>query len=78
MRQVSWEALYIFDFVLETYRAFDGNWEKLAEQAGISHEALEGFLDYAAVFLANLGNYYVSVYGSTFITLINRETGEGG
>src|SRR6266487_4623455 len=66
MRQVSWEAQYIFDFILETHRACDGKWEMLAQQVGISHEALEGYLDYAAVFLANIGNYYVRVQRSTF------------
>ena len=38
----------------------------LAQQVGISHEALERYLDYAAVFLANIGNYYVRVHRSTF------------
>lgn len=59
MRQVSPESEPIFDFILETYRACDGNWESLAERVGISVESLEGFLEYAAVFLGNIGNYYV-------------------
>jgi len=59
MRQVSWESQHVFDFILETHRACDGNWELLAERVGVSDEAMEGFLEYAAVFLGNIGNYYV-------------------
>lgn len=61
MRQVSPESQAIFEFILETYRACDGNWESLAERVRISNEAMEGFLEYASVFLGNIGNYYVRV-----------------
>ena len=61
MRQVSPESQSIFDFILETYRACGGNWESLAEQVGVSSEVMEGFLEYASVFLGNIGNYYVRV-----------------
>lgn len=63
MRQVSPESQPIFDFIFETYRACDGNWESLAELVGISDESLDGYLEYAAVFLGNIGNYYVRVGG---------------
>lgn len=62
MRQVSPESQAIFEFILETYRACDGNWESLAERVRISNEAMEGFLEYASVFLGNIGNYYVRVW----------------
>ena len=74
MRQVSPESQPIFDFILETYRACDGNWESLAEQVGISNKAMEGFLEYASVFLGNIGNYYVRVGG---LILVRRRTHGG-
>lgn len=59
MRQVSSESQSIFDFILETHRACEGNWEHLARQVGLADEVMEYYLEYAAVFLANIGNYYV-------------------
>ncbi|KAH0544774.1 hypothetical protein FGG08_001141 [Glutinoglossum americanum] len=58
LRQVSPESIAIFDFILEVYRSCDGDWSKLAIQVNVSHESLTNFLGYAAVFLANIGNYY--------------------
>jgi dipeptidyl-peptidase III len=60
LRQVSPESVSIFDFILEAYRSCDGDWSKLASQANVSHDSMTKFLEYAAVFLANIGNYYVS------------------
>ncbi|MCJ1347462.1 hypothetical protein MMC31_005687, partial [Peltigera leucophlebia] len=57
MRPVLPESQPIFEFILETYRACDGNWESLAERVHISNEAKEGFLEYASIFLGNIGNY---------------------
>ena len=37
-----------------------GNWPKLASWAGIEIDELRRFLDYAAVFFGNIGNYFVS------------------
>lgn len=53
IRQVLPESQPIFDFILETYRACDGNWEFLAEQVGVLDDSMEGYLEYAAVFLGN-------------------------
>lgn len=53
IRQVLPESQPIFDFILETYRACDGNWELLAEQVGVLDDSMEGYLEYAAVFLGN-------------------------
>ncbi|KAI9841904.1 MAG: hypothetical protein M1837_000290 [Sclerophora amabilis] len=58
MRQVSPESISIYEFILEAYKFCDGDWGLLANETGISNEALDGFLDFAAVFLANVGNYY--------------------
>jgi dipeptidyl-peptidase-3 len=60
LRQVSPESISIFDFILEAYRSCDGDWSRLANQVNISYDNVTKFLEYAAVFLANIGNYSVS------------------
>lgn len=60
-RQVSPEANGIFDFIMALYHSCDGNWEQLATETGVSVQELENFLEYAATFLSNIGNYFVSV-----------------
>jgi len=60
LRQVSPESTAIFDLVIELHSACQGNWESLAAQTGVSTVNVEFFLEYAAVFLGNIGNYYVS------------------
>lgn len=51
----------IFDFILELYASCSGNWRMLAEENGITADECDAFLDYAATFLSNLGNYYVGI-----------------
>lgn len=63
LRQVSDEATPIFDFILEIYRVCDGHWANLVSKTSISPESIQDFLDYAATFLGNIGNYYVSTEG---------------
>ncbi|KAL2865486.1 dipeptidyl peptidase III [Aspergillus lucknowensis] len=60
LRQVSPEANGILDFILALYRSCKGDWERLATTANIAPEELEKFLDYAALFLSNNGNYFGS------------------
>lgn len=59
MRQVSPGSVDIFDFILQLDSACLGNWEALVAQGNISPSELEAFLNYAATFLSNLGNYFV-------------------
>ncbi|OJI87134.1 hypothetical protein ASPTUDRAFT_54154 [Aspergillus tubingensis CBS 134.48] len=59
-RQVSPEANGIFDFIMALYHGCDGNWEQLATETGVSVQELENFLEYAATFLSNIGNYFGS------------------
>lgn len=59
MRQISSESLDIFDFIMDLYHACDGNWNTLAAKCGVTTQELECFLEYAGMFLCNLGNYYV-------------------
>ncbi|GFF48981.1 dipeptidyl peptidase III [Aspergillus lentulus] len=60
LRQVSPEANDIFDFIMALYHSCDGQWEQLARRAQVDMAEVEKFLDYAAVFLSNIGNYFGS------------------
>ncbi|KAJ6164294.1 dipeptidyl peptidase 3 [Penicillium chermesinum] len=57
LRQVSPESEPIYDFILSLYRAADGDWNGLAKKTQVSEEHLKFFLEYAAQFLGNCGNY---------------------
>lgn len=60
MRQVSPESPDIFDFIMDLYEACDRNWETLVARGNTTPGELASFLEYAATFLCNLGNFYVS------------------
>ncbi|KAI1776192.1 dipeptidyl peptidase III [Hypoxylon cercidicola] len=60
LRQVSPESLAIFDFILELYKTCGGHWEQLSEIGEIDEEEVQAWLEYAATFLSNVGNYYGS------------------
>lgn len=57
LRQVSPESEPIYDFILALYKSCDGNWKALQLKSGVSDEGLTQFLEYAAQFLGNTGNY---------------------
>lgn len=59
LRQVSPESEATFDFIVQLYHACSGNWEQLCVEIGLSDNELAEFLDFAAVFLGNIGNFYV-------------------
>ena len=69
--QTSPESISIFQFILELYKSCEGKWPKLASRAGIEVEELRRFLNYAAVFLGNIGNYFVSYSEFIFFTSLN-------
>ncbi|KAL7629344.1 hypothetical protein AAE478_000864 [Parahypoxylon ruwenzoriense] len=56
-RQISPESEPIFDFILALHKSSGGDWKALQAKAGISDEELDHFLQYAAQFLGNSGNY---------------------
>ncbi|KAI1383202.1 putative dipeptidylpeptidase III [Hypoxylon trugodes] len=56
-RQISPESEPIFDFILALHKTCGGDWKALQAKAGISDEDLGNFLQYAAQFLGNNGNY---------------------
>ncbi|PLB51597.1 hypothetical protein P170DRAFT_443778 [Aspergillus steynii IBT 23096] len=58
MRQVSPESPDIVDFIMDLYHACDGNWDTLTIQCNVTSQEVVCFLEYAAAFLCNLGNYY--------------------
>jgi dipeptidyl-peptidase-3 len=57
LRQVSPESEPIYDLIVALYTACKGNWKTLAEKTGASEDEVNGFLEYAAQFLGNCGNY---------------------
>lgn len=60
MRQISPESTLIFDLILELHRSCQGQWSDLVGDGGATETELSAFLDYAALFLSNLGNFVVS------------------
>ena len=57
LRQVSPEAESIYDFILSLHKACRGDWKSLGEKTGVKEEDVTTFLQYAAQFLGNSGNY---------------------
>ena len=55
------ESERIFDLILAIQRRCDGDFESLFESLGLSMEDMHFFLDYAAMFLNNMGNCHVSI-----------------
>lgn len=66
MRQVSEEAIGIFDFTMELYNSCSGDWAQLAKRAEVDATNIEEFITYAATFLSNVGNYYVLRHASSY------------
>lgn len=46
---------------MELYRSCGGEWHSLASQVRVDSIEMQAFLEFAALFLANVGNYYVSI-----------------
>lgn len=59
MRQTSPEANGIFDLIIEVHKSCAGQWSRLLEDGSVTEGELAAFLDYAALFLSNIGNYFV-------------------
>lgn len=57
LRQISPESEPIYDLILSLYQDSNGDWKSLAKKTGVSDENLRFFLEYAAQFLGNNGNY---------------------
>jgi hypothetical protein len=59
LRQTSPESEPIYDLILSLYDTVSGDWEKLKKSSDVSDVDMTFFLEYAAMFLANTGNYRV-------------------
>lgn len=57
LRQVSPESESIYDFIIALHKSAGGDWKALAQKAGVDEQGLAAFLQYAAQFLGNSGNY---------------------
>lgn len=57
LRQLSPEAEPIYDLILSLHSGCNGDWAALAKKAAVDEAELTHFLDYAAMFLGNMGNY---------------------
>ncbi|KAJ0164382.1 putative dipeptidyl peptidase 3 [Colletotrichum tanaceti] len=57
LRQLSPESEPIYDFIIALHKSSGGDWNSLAKKAGVDETQLTYFLEYAAQFLGNNGNY---------------------
>ncbi|KAI8941412.1 hypothetical protein NX059_002636 [Plenodomus lindquistii] len=57
LRQCSPESEAIYDFIVALHKHCKGDYAALASEAGLSQEEMDEYLNYAAQFLGNLGNY---------------------
>ncbi|KAJ5626816.1 dipeptidyl-peptidase III [Penicillium herquei] len=73
LRQTSQESEAIYDLIISLYRAGNGDWEELGGRTNVSNEDVDDFLDYASMFLGNVGNYR-STGDTKFIPRICRST----
>ncbi|KAI9794604.1 MAG: hypothetical protein M1816_004491 [Peltula sp. TS41687] len=74
LRQVSPESNSIFDLIMELHACTKGNWQDLSARTGVPLNSLHEFLEYAASFLSNVGNYYKQGKGDQkFTPLISNE-----
>lgn len=51
------ESEAIYDFILSLHRACKGDWKQLQQDRGVSDDDMRYFLEYAAQFLGNCGDY---------------------
>ncbi|ODV91672.1 hypothetical protein CANCADRAFT_42309 [Tortispora caseinolytica NRRL Y-17796] len=73
LRQVSPESELIYDAIVSTYNAVEGNLDKLKQTSGVSDEDITAWLEYASQFLSNLGNYK-SFGDSKFVPRVSEES----
>jgi dipeptidyl-peptidase III len=57
LRQVSPESVPIYELIVAVHKACDGDYDTLASDTGVSRDDVELWLEYAAQFLGNCGNY---------------------
>ncbi|QYT02480.1 Dipeptidyl peptidase 3 [Trichoderma simmonsii] len=57
LRQLSPESEPIYDLIIALHKSANGDWNALAQKAGVDESELTLFLEYVAMFLGNMGNY---------------------
>lgn len=57
LRQLSPESESIYDLIIALHKSCAGDWNSLGKKAGVDESELTSFLEYAAMFLGNSGNY---------------------
>ncbi|KAF2267090.1 dipeptidyl-peptidase III [Lojkania enalia] len=57
LRQISPESEHIYDFIIALHKQCSGDYDSLAKDAGLSSDDMQAYLNYAAQFLGNMGNY---------------------
>ncbi|MCJ1312893.1 hypothetical protein MMC25_006569 [Agyrium rufum] len=57
LRSVSLESETIYDIILALYDSCKGDWKELQSSSGVSDGDFKAFVEYAAQFMGNLGNY---------------------
>ncbi|UKZ53764.1 hypothetical protein TrVGV298_007563 [Trichoderma virens] len=57
LRQLSPESEPIYDLIITLHKSVNGDWNALAQKAGVEESELTLFLEYVAMFLGNMGNY---------------------
>ncbi|KAH7163220.1 peptidase family M49-domain-containing protein [Dactylonectria estremocensis] len=57
LRQISPESEPIYDLILALHKSAGGDWNALGSKAGVEEAEVTLFLEYAAMFLGNNGNY---------------------
>ncbi|KAK5990836.1 putative dipeptidyl peptidase 3 [Cladobotryum mycophilum] len=73
LRQLSPESEPIYDLIITLYKSAGDDWNALAKKAGVEESELALFLEYAAQFLGNNGNYK-SFGDSKFIPRCTQDT----
>ncbi|PTB67080.1 dipeptidyl peptidase [Trichoderma citrinoviride] len=73
LRQLSPESEPIFDLIITLHKSANGDWNALANKAGVDESELTLFLEYVAMFLGNMGNYK-SFGDSKFIPRCSEKT----
>ncbi len=78
LRQTSRESAAIFYLFIALYKAADGKWAKLARATDVSPQDIQYFLEYASMFLGNIGSYRILILKTyfTFVLTITQSTGD--
>lgn len=60
LQQTSPEANGIFDLIIALHKSCHGRWNDWVADGTVTEQELSAFLDYAALFLSYIGNFFVS------------------